>query len=492
MDHPHVGLTAFEFGLPRLGPSIVRRRALEEWLARFKNVPVRFLVAPPGFGKTVALLGYLRHCASNAVYCALPAGAGAEIVWSYVGHALGSKRECRSHLDVLRALAERAPLEIALDCKDVPSEDGIAAMLLLMEQLPEEVGLLIACRSRVAFQVRRFVDEGTAVLCDAERLAFDASEIRHVAETCGVPFGHVDVSRMLEVTDGWPQVVSGAVRKAAEDNCSLAQAFENWRARHGHLFNEFVAWTRANVAEREADLLLKIVNGSHLEQWEDLRLLEEQGLFVIHTVHGFRPLRALSQSRLYNRYSVARAAKPMQVNLLGWFEANVDGRPIEWIRRRDRQVFKYLALQPNGRASRAQVAGVFWPDAPSDLAGKSMRTACSNIRKAIAKIVGFDQVDAYFRVRDEISLDIENVVIDAKRFAAHAADGDDQYSRGQLHSAAAHYRNAVAIYRGDLLIADVREAWVGPLEAELTQRFAQIGHRLTEIGETNAYEVAAA
>ncbi|HEX3369782.1 MAG TPA: BTAD domain-containing putative transcriptional regulator [Candidatus Cybelea sp.] len=492
MDHRNMGLTAREFGLPRLGPSVVRRRSLEDWLARFKNVPIRFLVAPPGFGKTVALLGYLRHCASNAVYCALPPGADADTIWSYVGHALGSKRECRSHVDVFRALAERAPLEIALDCKDVPSKDGLAAILLLMEQLPDEVALLIACRSRAAFQVRRFVDEGTAVLCDAERLAFDASEIRHVAETCGVPFTHVDVARLLDVTDGWPQVVSGAVRKASEDSCGLAQAFENWRARHGHLFNEFVAWTRTNVAEREADLLLKIVSGSHLEEWEDLQLLEEQGLFVIHTADGFRPLRALSQSRLYNRYSVTRAAKPMQVSLLGWFEATVDGRPIEWIRRRDRQVFKYLALQPKGRASRAQVTGVFWPDAPSDLAGKSLRTACSNIRKAIAKIVGFDQVDAYFRVRDEISLDLENVVVDAKRFAAHAADGDDQYARGQLRSAAAHYRNAVAVHRGDLLIADVREAWVAPHEAELKQRFAEVGRRLAEIGESNGYESAAA
>src|ERR1700722_8135384 len=47
----------------RLGPTIVRRQALEDWLRRFKNVPVRFLIAPPGFGKTMVILGYLRHCA---------------------------------------------------------------------------------------------------------------------------------------------------------------------------------------------------------------------------------------------------------------------------------------------------------------------------------------------------------------------------------------------------------------------------------------------
>jgi hypothetical protein len=486
-----MGLNARAFGLPRLGPSIVRRRALEDWLSRFKNVPVRFLVAPPGFGKTVALLGYLRHCATDAVYCALPAGAGADTIWSCIGRALESKSECRSNADVVRALAERAPLEIALDCKDVPGEDGVAAVLRLLEQLPDEVSLLIACRSRVAFNVRRFVAEASAVLCDAERLAFDAAEIRHVAETCGVPFTHLDISRMLDVTDGWPQVVSSAVRKAAEDSCGLAQAFENWRARHGHFFNEFVAWTRTNVAQREADLLRRLVDGSQLDEREDLQRLEEQGLFVIHTASGFRPLRALAQSRRYDRCSATRIAKAMHVNVLGWFEAAVDGTPIEWVRRRDRQIFKYIALQPNGRASRAQVTEIFWPDVPSDLAGKSLRTACSNIRKAIAKIVGIDRVDAYFRVREEISLDLKNTIVDANRFAAHAADGDDQFLRGQLRSAAAHYRKALALYRGDLLIADVREAWVSSLEVQLKERLAAVRARLAEAAASNALESAA-
>ena len=60
-------------GMPRLGPSIVRRPHLEDWLGRFRSVPVRFLIAPPGFGKTMALVGYLRHSATNGFYCVLAA-----------------------------------------------------------------------------------------------------------------------------------------------------------------------------------------------------------------------------------------------------------------------------------------------------------------------------------------------------------------------------------------------------------------------------------
>jgi hypothetical protein len=477
--------------MPRLGPSIVRRQGLEDWLGRFRSVPVRFLVAPPGFGKTMALSGYLRHVASNGVYCGIPAGASPEVIWGAIARALEADAPFGSNEELVRALAARAPLELALDSEDVPDVDGIAAILHLIEELPDEVSLLIACRSRAAFKIGKFVSDGTAVLCDAERLAFDAAGIRHVAETCGVPFTHPDVLRMLEATDGWPQVVSGALRKAAEDNCSLAQAFEHWRTRHGHLFNEFVAEALKHVSEREADLVLKLMSGSYLDDRAQLQALEEQGLFVIHTPDGYRPLRALSRSRLYDRYGRRVApATPMQVRLFGWFLAEIDRQPIEWVRRRDRQIFKYVALQPNGTVSRAEVGQVFWPGSERHLVAQSLRTACSNIRKAIAHIVGFKQVEAYFRAGDELSIDLDNVIVDVNRFIAHANDADEQYNRSELRAAYAHYRSAARVYRGDLLIGDAHESWVGSLDAALKQRHVMVLDRIAEIVSTLDYQAA--
>ncbi len=468
--------------MPRLGPSIVRRQGLEYWLGRFSSVPVRFLVAPPGFGKTMALLGYLRRCANTGIYCTLPPGSTTEIIWGSIARALEIELELANHENLMRALAARAPLELALDCEDVPDTDGIAAILHLIEDLPDDVSLLIASRSRVAFQVGRFVSQGTAVLCDAERLAFDAGGIRHVAETLSVPFTHADLLRMLEATDGWPQVVSGALRKAAEDNVSLAQAFEHWRMRHGHLFNEFVAGALAHVTESDADLVLKLMSGSHLDDRLQLQALEEQGLFVIHTPDGYRPLRALSRSRLYDRYGRRVApATPMQVRLFGWFLAEIDRQPIEWVRRRDRQIFKYVALQPNGSASRTELGQVFWPGAERHLVAQSLRTACSNIRKAIAQIVGFKQVEAYFRAGDELSIDLDNVIVDVNRFVMHANDADEQYDRGDLRAAYAHYRSAARVYRGDLLIGDAHEPWVATLDAALKARHVSLLERIAEI-----------
>jgi hypothetical protein len=478
--------------MPRLGPSIVRRARLEDWLGRFKSVPVRFLVAPPGFGKTMALLGYLRHCAANGRYAVIGAGSNARAVWSAIGLALEPELELQSHQEVVTALGSRAPLELALDCVAVPDTDGVSAITALIEDLPDDVSLLIACRSRAAFQVGRLVAQGTASLCDAERLAFDATGIRHLAETCGVPFAHADVLRMLEVTDGWPHVVSSALRKAAEDSCSLAQAFENWRLRHGHLFNEFIADALKHVSERDSDLIFKLMSGSYLDDRQQLHALEEQGLFVVHTPDGYRPLRALSRSRLYDRYGRRiQAATPMQVRLFGWFRAEIDRRPIDWIRRRDRQIFKYLALQPGGSVARSELGQVFWPDAEKHLVAQSLRTACSNIRKAIAGLVGFDRVEAYFRAGDDLALDLDNVIVDVNGFVAHANDGDEQYERGEVRAAYAHYRSAGRLYRGNLLIGDAHEPWVATLAANLEHRHVMVLERLSEIAAELDYQPTA-
>jgi hypothetical protein len=450
---------------------------------------VRFLVAPPGFGKTMALVGYLRHAAQNGVYCALPAGANGEAFWGSVARSLQIEAQFESHEDLVQALAARAPMELAIDCEDVPDADGAAAIVRLIEDVPEDVGLLIGCRSRAAFHVGHYVSEGTAVLCDAERLAFDAAGIRHVAETCGVPFTHADVLRLQEVTEGWPQVVSGTLRKAAEDNCSLGQGFEHWRMRHGHLFNEFIAESLKHVSERESDLVLKLMSGSYLDDRAQLQALEEQGLFVVHTPDGYRPLRALSRSKLYDRYGRrVQPVTPMQVRLFGWFVAEIDRQPIEWVRRRDRQIFKYVALQPNGSVSRAELAQVFWPGAERHLVAQSLRTACSNIRKAIAHIVGFKQVESYFRAGDELCIDLDNVIVDVNRFVSHANDADEQYDRGELRAAYAHYRSAARVYRGDLLIGDAHEAWVGSLDAALKQRHVMVLDRIAEIVSTLDYQ----
>jgi DNA-binding SARP family transcriptional activator len=147
-------------------------------------------------------------------------------------------------------------------------------------------------------------------------------------------------------------------------------------------------------------------------------------------------------------------------------------------------------LQPNGKVSRAEIGRAFWPGAERHLVAQSLRTACSNIRKAIAQIVGVKQVDAYFRAGDELAINLENVIVDVNRFILHANDADEEYMRGELRPAYAHYRSAARLYRDDLLPGDAPEPWVGSLGAELKRRHVKVLARVAEVGAALGYEGA--
>jgi len=101
----------------------------------------------------------------------------------------------------------------------------------------------------------------------------------------------------------------------------------------------------------------------------------------------------------------------------------------------------------------------FWPEADRHLATQSIRTACSNIRKAIATLVGYANVDRYFSSQGDVAVNLENAVIDVRRFTAHVADGDGELERGRVQEAFAHYRAAESLYSGELLSSEGPESW---------------------------------
>jgi DNA-binding SARP family transcriptional activator len=469
---------------PRLATRVIRRPRLEDWFDRFSGVAARCVVAPAGSGKTTAILGHLQNCENNGIYCSLSETATAHDVRGAIATAIGRPEAAASLGELARALSERAPLELALDCADAPTDEGRAEIARLVEALPEGVSLLIAARSRLALNVGSLVARGLATLCDFERLAFDDAEVRQLAEICDVAFQTTDVARLLEGSDGWPMAVSCAIRKAAEDDRDLNGSFEYWRSRQAHLFSDFITSALANASEADAALVRKLMAGGACDDDHQLRSLEAQGLFVVHGQHGYRPLRALSSVRRRGAATPAPArVEPMHVRMFGHLEVTVSGQPIEWTRRRDQQIFKYVVLKRNGQVTRAELAETFWPGAEKHLVAQSVRTACCNIRKAIAHAVGFDAVDRYVKTNGDIEINLDNVIVDVNRFVKHANDGDLQYDRGDLRTALAHYRAADELYSSDLLVGDAAELWFATQASMLEDRRVMVMERIAEIGE---------
>ncbi|HEY9180067.1 MAG TPA: BTAD domain-containing putative transcriptional regulator [Candidatus Baltobacteraceae bacterium] len=465
-----------------MAPSTVRRSRLERWLATHVAVPLRMLVAPAGSGKSTLLLKYLPNSTVDTGYCAIPSGASIAAFVQLVGTALALPQAPHSYdelIDALRSAIVR-PTELALDDVDNASPEVLALLKQIVEDAPEHLTFIYTSRSRDAIDAKTWVARGLGVLCDHRRLAFDPAETELLAETCGVPCSHLEIGRLLEESEGWAIVVSGAVRAAAEDSRSLNDAYEHWRVRYGQVFTEFIAADLDRAPEEDRALVRSLIAGATIDDQERLHRLEAQGLFVVADNDDYRPYRPIRQLRGRVRLSPSARLSPLIVRMFGRFEAQIDNQEINWIRRRDQQFIKYLLLKPTGSATRSELASVFWPDADRQLAAQSVRTACSNIRKAIAAMVGYACVDLYFKADPDVSLDLTNVVADVRRFSAHVGDGDASFDRGDVQEAAVHYRAAEELYSGRLLDGDPPEAWFGSHAQVLEEQFVIVLERLAQ------------
>ncbi len=467
---------------PRLAPKTLRRPRLERWLRTHAGHAVRSLVAPAGAGKSTLLLQHLDEDDVRGAYLALPREAGTGELLRGVADALSLGKAPTTYLELLVALRQAAttPYVLAIDDADNAGTETAALLIRLVENLPAGVTLIFGSRAREPIAASRWMASGTGALCDARRMAFDYNEIAMLADTWGVAHTHADVARLLEESDGWAIVVSGAIRSAAEDQRSLRDAYERWRAAYGEIFLDFVTDDAERADDRDRALVRSMINGVSVTDGDALRRLEARGLFVVNDGVGVRPLRAIQQSRAVPTTTVETSI-PMVVRLLGRFAVTVGGRNVEWVRRRDQQIVKYLLLRNGATAARDELTAVFWPNANRDLATQSLRTACSNIRKAIAGAVGYARVDRYFRAIDKnVVMDLSNVVTDVGLFTAHATAGDAAYTRGDRTEALAHYRAAEKAYAGRLLEEETPQPWFAAHHEALAQRMTTVLERLAE------------
>ncbi len=170
------------------------------------------------------------------------------------------------------------------------------------------------------------------------------------------------------------------------------------------------------------------------------------------------------------------------IELFGRFDMLVAGRPVRWIRRRDRQIVQYLAMQPQGAATRHQIVTTFWPNADPQLAAQSLRTACSTIRRAIGACVGPANVGSYFRGERVVSLDLTNAIVSAHEYTYACELAADAYERENFVSALGHYRRAERMYRSPFLAGEPPATWAFPFERRFAAMHAIVTLRLIELG----------
>jgi Bacterial transcriptional activator domain len=488
--------------LPRLAPGTLSRARLSAWLKRHSDVPLRLLAAPAGSGKTTALVHYLSGV-EGAHYVALRDDDAPEQVRERLAATLGLAEVPASYFELLTALAKLAPCEIAIDNADRPTSEAIEELLALVAEAPPGISFVYAVRSRAALDATRLIALGLSALLDDNQLAFDADDLARMCEWLEVAYAPADIARLIEETEGWPLVAHWVLREASAGG-GLAGAFDRWRRNSGRHFADFLEDELKRAGEPYRSSFHVALGGTgSADERERLAQLEARGLFVRFAGGAYRPYRVARQFDLESVPAPSTVDPDsnalLVVRMFGRFEAEIGGRRIEWIRRREAQIFKYLLLKPDGSASRSELREIFWPEASAHLATQSIRTASSNIRKAIAAIVGYGNVDRYFTSRGDIAVEVDNAVIDLRRFTAHMADGDTGLEAGRNQEALAHYRAAEALYSGELLSGDYPEPWYAPraeayraLYAGLVQRLSELFSETGEHRRAREYAVRAA
>ncbi len=446
-------------------------------MADHSDVPLRLVVAPPGSGKTTALVTYAASPRHRAAYVALDAGATPESLCAALARALDLARPDDEEA-FLAALDVAGRCEILIDEADRASDAVRALLRRLVYEAGDNATFVYAARSRDIVDATRLVSLGLGAVLDAERLAFTLDEATRLAEAARVDADERDVSRLVHDTEGWAFAVCSAIRECASAARPLEGAFERWRRANARLVRQFVDATLADEDPELGAAARKLFDGELLDE-ATLDRLEQRGLFVRWLEGTFRPYRAIARVSRSAAPQPARALAPFTVRLFGKPDVRIEGQRVAWFRRRDAQIFAFLALQPQGRARRETLLRAFWPDADRQLAAQSLRSACSTMRRSLAAVVGYADLSHYVAFGDEIALNLDLFAIDARRVRAHLRDAEAAWNSGDVTGAVEHDRAALRLAREALLEGDLPPALAG-VAAELDANLTRAAARATE------------
>ncbi|HEY8297162.1 MAG TPA: BTAD domain-containing putative transcriptional regulator [Candidatus Baltobacteraceae bacterium] len=462
----------------RLGDACSRPR-LFHWLERHADARLRLIAAPAGSGKST-LLRDLKERGTLAAILTVGKGESAESLRERIAAALELPAANAATFATFHdALAGAPAITLGIDTADGGSDELVDELNALFETGPDHVRFVVAARSRrIARNARIFV-EGAAVRVPSTLLRFTVSELAELCDRRNVPYTAKDLTTLLSATDGWATVTAACVRFAAQSGCSIGDSATRWLAEHRATFAEYVHQEVAHTSHSK--VFSRLVSAGVLADIDDLSVLERDGVFVEANGSGFelmKIVRTVFSTRSFAHGSNSNQhALPMTVTVLGEFTASVAGRRVEWMRRRDAQIFKYVLLKPTGRASRGELLAAFWPDRDRQQALQALRTSCSNIRQALRDAVGTTAANDYFRADGDVTVPAESFIIDLHRFTSYAGSAAVSLANGDLGNALSNYKAAYELYRGPLLV-DVPNCHYAHLAKSVDETFEELAQRL--------------
>ena len=447
---------------------ILQRRRLIERGAPGR-ADLKFLVAPAGYGKTVLVSQIAASAPDRYAYIGLDERHDGRLVRERASRALSSG------------------LDPVFDDAHLLPASGREALAEILRSLDPARSAIVATRTVEDLIPKRTLFDGTADIIDAPELAFTAAEAKALCERFAVAYREETLAEFMRRTCGWPTAVCGALRVAGERMLPIHAALEAWYELHGSSVARFVSDECSRVEQGTAFLERVRVAGFCTQG--ELQAWHAAGLFVARSEQEYRVLPVV-YGVFGNEPPDAADRRPLRVALLTEdMRAAIGGAPIRWERLKDAQLFKYLVLKNGVPATRSEIMRIFWPGRERNIAAQNLRTTCSNIRRAIRRIVGAEAIEHYFRSEGDLAVP-GPVLCDVDDFTQEMQLARAALGAGNSRLARVHFKNARDIYRCDLL-AGIPQCGFEETASSLRNDFGEAVHRLRTLPEFSEPRAAA-
>ena len=268
-------LLPLKLAMPRPSRPPVRRPRLVQLLSGALDVRLTVISAPPGFGKTTALVDWLSGLPIGHAWLTLDEADNDPVRFvRYLAAAVGELapgeagpvEEVAPGRDPLQAvsglailLAERRePSILVLDDYQLITAPAVQrAVGLLLEGLPPPAHLVLSTRADPALPLARMRARNELVEVRADALRFTIDEARRFfTERMGVALDEPDLETLVGRTEGWPAVLQLAALSLAgrPDIPGRVRAFA---ATHRFVLDYVIEEVLAGLPPETQDFLLR-------------------------------------------------------------------------------------------------------------------------------------------------------------------------------------------------------------------------------------------
>ncbi|MGA8100025.1 MAG: AAA family ATPase, partial [Candidatus Cybelea sp.] len=219
----------------------IERPRLSERLTASEACPITLLIAPAGYGKSVALRQYLGTIREPNVRFALRAEhvtllgflrgfteslreSAPHAITSLAGayeRSTGSPKRAGELASWLHAHLESFAGVIAIDDLHLADDDPEVARFLtsLIERTKGKIRWILASRSTTGLPVGTWLAYRDADLAiDEQDLRFTLGEAREAARGLGLAIRDEELTELLALTEGWPAAMTFALRTSTRSS----------------------------------------------------------------------------------------------------------------------------------------------------------------------------------------------------------------------------------------------------------------------------------